>query len=54
MLMEKSPVSHGVLCWLCFSQRVKELEKENTMLKSEKEELNQRILQQSQSSEGKS
>uniref|UniRef100_UPI0037E8FDDE unconventional myosin-Vb isoform X3 n=1 Tax=Semicossyphus pulcher TaxID=241346 RepID=UPI0037E8FDDE len=32
-------------------QRVEELEKENCLLKSEKEELNQRILQHSQSSE---
>ncbi|XP_060917900.1 unconventional myosin-Vb isoform X4 [Labrus mixtus] len=36
---------------LTLQQRVKELETENGLLKSEKEELNQRILQHSQSSE---
>ncbi|XP_075885946.1 unconventional myosin-Vb isoform X2 [Nelusetta ayraudi] len=36
---------------LDLQQRVVELEKENTLLKSEKEELNQRILQQSNSTE---
>uniref|UniRef100_A0A3Q3BIG0 Myosin VB n=1 Tax=Kryptolebias marmoratus TaxID=37003 RepID=A0A3Q3BIG0_KRYMA len=43
--------------WLVFifvfdSQRVEELEKENSLLKSEKEELNRRIQQQSKSSAG--
>lgn len=37
---------------LCFCQRVEELEKENALLKSEKEEMNQIILQQSLSSAG--
>lgn len=43
-----------VLCVSVCLQRVVELEKENTLLKSEKEELNQRILQQSNSTEGES
>lgn len=46
---EQLSVSHGVL--LCFCQRVEELEKENALLKSEKEEINL-ILQQSQTSAG--
>lgn len=39
---------------LCLCQRVEELEKENAVLKSEKEEINQIILQQSLTSAGKS
>ncbi|XP_058271697.1 unconventional myosin-Vb isoform X3 [Hemibagrus wyckioides] len=38
---------------LGLEQRVQELEKENTLLKEEKEEMNQKILRQSQSSGGK-
>lgn len=41
-------------CLLCLFQRVEELEKENAVLKSEKEEMNQIILQQSETSAGKS
>lgn len=48
---EKVSVSHGLLSLLCFCQRVEELEKENALLKSEKEEINL-ILQQSQTSAG--
>lgn len=40
------------VCILMCLQRVLELETENALLKSEKEELNQRILQQSSSTEG--
>lgn len=36
----------------CPFQRVQELEKENSLLKEEKEEMNQKILRQSQSSGG--
>ncbi|XP_067339483.1 unconventional myosin-Vb isoform X1 [Channa argus] len=36
---------------LCLTQRVQELERENSLLKSEKEEMNQRILQQSKDSD---
>lgn len=47
-------MSHCVLSLLCFCQRVEELEKENALLKSEKEEMNQRMLEQSKTSAGKS
>lgn len=51
---KKSPVClMDVLSLLRFCQRVEELEKENALLKSEKEEMNQIILQQSQTSAGK-
>ncbi len=43
--------SDGVL-WCVCPQRVEQLETENALLKSEKEEMNLRILQQSQTSEG--
>lgn len=43
-----------VLSLLCFCQRVEELEKENALLKSEKEEINLRILEQAETSAGKS
>lgn len=42
----------SVLCVSACLQRVVELEKENALLKSEKEELNQQILQRSSSTEG--
>lgn len=48
---KKSSVCLMVCCLLCFCQRVEELEKENALLKSEKEEINL-ILQQSQTSTG--
>lgn len=53
MLVKKKKNSSVCLmvCLLCFCQRVEELEKENALLKSEKEEINL-ILQQSQTSAG--
>lgn len=45
-------IADGVLFLCLWLQRVEELEKENALLKSEKEEMNQRILQHSKISEG--
>lgn len=51
---KKRKAQYVSLLLLCFCQRVEELEKENALLKSEKEEMNQRILEQSETSAGKS